>query len=192
MSDDNNEDEILMDEGDYLVAHEGLYEEMDAHGNGKYDEFNDTRNVYSSHGDFPPKISSYVGAVTHNQLELYFNGGRQEAWEQAKKEIKYIRNQLGYNKEAELKVFDLFFGKESVLFGKWRDITRRGSSYEEFCKFIATFFFECTFSKTYSWLCNHNNVDTSHYLDQNRYKELWLIMENYKRNMITQIVLGKS
>jgi hypothetical protein len=55
------------------------------------------------------------------------------------------------------------------------------SSYAEFCKFIATFFFECSFSKTYSWLCKHPNVDASHYLDQKRYSELWRLIDEYNK-----------
>ena len=91
--------------------------------------------------------------------------------------VTYFRDTLGYGGNAELCIFNHLFGNDSTLFRKWKDITKnKGSSYAEFCKFIATFFFECSFSKTYSWLCGHPDVDTSHYLDQKRYNELWRII----------------
>jgi hypothetical protein len=78
-------------------------------------------------------------------------------------EITYFRDTLGYGGNAELCIFTNLFGNDSTLFRKWKDIAnnKKGSLYAEFCKFIATFFFECSFSKTYSWLCVHPNVDTS-------------------------------
>ena len=36
---------------------------------------------------FPPKISFYVRADTHNQLEIVFNCGRDKAWRQAMQEL---------------------------------------------------------------------------------------------------------
>ena len=168
------------DEGDCLLRDEGLYGEMFARGRG---DNRDYERDMSCDG-FPPKISSYVRADTHNQLEIVFNCGRDKAWQQAMQEITYFRDTLGYGGNAELCIFNHLFGNDSTLFRKWKDITKnKGSSYAEFCKFIATFFFiECSFSKTYSWLCGHPNVDTSHYLDQKRYNELWRIIDEYNKS----------
>jgi len=166
------------DEGDCLLRDEGLYGEMYARGRG---DNRDYERDTSCDG-FPPKISSYVRADTHNQLGIVFNYGRDKAWRQAMQEITYFRDTLGYGGNAELCIFNHLFGSDSTLFRKWKDIMKnKGSSYAEFCKFIATFFFECSFSKTYSWLCGHPNVDTSHYLDQKRYNELWRIIDEYNK-----------
>jgi hypothetical protein len=64
------------DEGDCLLRDEGLYGEMYARGRG---DNRDYERDTSCDG-FPPKISSYVRADTHNQLGIVFNYGRDKAW----------------------------------------------------------------------------------------------------------------
>jgi hypothetical protein len=177
--DDEEDDEYYdVDEGDCELSDKGLYGELFARGHGNTRDYE--REMACD--NFPPKISSYVKATTRNQLVIKFNYGRNKAWRQAKREIKHFRDVLGYGGEAELNIFNHLFGNDSTLFRKWKDIMKnKRSSYAEFYKFIATFFFECSFSKSYSWLCSHPNVDASHYLDQKRYSELWRIIDEYNK-----------
>ena len=71
-SDEDEEDDEYydVDEGDRELRDEGLYGELFAHGHGNTRDYE--REMACD--NFPPKISSYVKAITHNQLQIKFNG----------------------------------------------------------------------------------------------------------------------
>ena len=48
--------------------------------------------------------------------------------------------------------------------------------------FFVTFFLECRFSIKYERLVNNPDVNTSSYMDLDRYKAIWRILDNYNKH----------
>ena len=73
----------------------------------------------------------------------------------------------------------------AVWWGKWtlRQIQKMGiRSLEEYSKFLATFFLDFCFSIRYECLVNNPDVNTSSYMDLDRYKAIWRILDNYNKH----------
>ena len=162
--------------GDFTNANEGLF---DYDANNYDDDDDDWDDDYPD--DFPPSLLSYVSANPANQIAIVFNKGQRLGWRQIKKEVCYFRDKFGMGDAAQAMIFDKLFGDESHLFFEWRKIFKKQSPYSEFCKFFATFFFECSFRCHYQWLYDHNEVDTPIYLELKRYNDMWRMIDEYNK-----------
>lgn len=182
---DNNEAEeefyeCLTDEdydeedGDYLHAYGGLYQFED-------DEFYDAPvSRQSVPAGFPPPLSSYVDVDTTIHPKISLNGGKDEAWEQVKKEASFVCDKFGVRQDATQKIFEELFGEDSKLFAAWKEVA--GSrSLSQFSAFLATFFLECRLKTTYQDLYDDNIIDTASYLTPKEYKAFWTKIDQHKK-----------
>lgn len=133
---------------------------------------------------FPPPLKDYEDITMSTHPEITFSLGQSEAWHQIKKEVSYFLKRIkDINEDSDdliQNLFDKAFGEDSTLFAKCKKIGIK--SFEEYSIFMATFFLECRFSITYQKLYDDLQVDTSDFLEPERYKAIWRSIDMYKKS----------
>ncbi len=149
MTESRDLDEYYNEEdGDFLSVLYGGDEFFDPGTRTSPGEFFDS---VQTEKDFPPSLLDYVDSLfCSRHPDISFNYGWNEAWIQAQKEVNFIRNKLGLKDDGLGTLFRKLYGEDSVLFSKFRKIGI--ASYERYCLFMATFYFECRFSTAYQKL----------------------------------------
>lgn len=175
--DEYDVDEFYDEEyGDYLNAYGGMYE----HEDEDYQEQDTDYSYGPVPKGFPPKISSYVDVDNSKHPILSFNLGKEEAWDQTKQEVEFIRERYGVRQDATLKIFEELFDEDSKLFDAWKDITGN-KSLADFSLFMATFFLECRLKTTYQDIYEDKIIDTSNYLSPDQYRGWWKKFDDYHK-----------
>ena len=170
---DNADTDTESESGDYLDL-DGAYAFED-------DMFYDAQDSMGSEdAKFPPPLSDYRYHDPSAHPKIGFNEGRNTAWAQCQKEANFFRQKLGIKGKGPNKMFKKMFGEDSELYAKIKKIGVK--SFEEYSKFLATFFFECRFSVTYERMVNDPDVNTSSYMDLDRYKAIWRMFDHHKMN----------
>ena len=81
-----------------------------------------------------------------------------------------MREKVDTKGDGKKGLFKELFGEESELYARFKKMGIR--SLEDYSKFPATFFLECRLSITYERLVNNPDVNTSSYMDLDRYKAI--------------------
>jgi len=88
---------------------------------------------------------------------------------------------VGHKEEGINQLFEILFGEDSELFGKFR--TKFGvKCFKTYCLFMVTFFLECRFSIMYSQLWEDSKVNTSNYMDVGEYLKMWSDINDYHKD----------
>jgi hypothetical protein len=169
--------------GDYLAA----YGEADGYFYDGDDCFDTRRDSIFGEAavpdEFPPPLSVWgddVGSSYHP--EVTFDQGKAKAWYKAKEEVNFVRDtqDLGYKKEGMERLFEILGGDDSELRSTFK--TKFGiRSLREYSLFMATVFLECEFSITYSKMVEHPLIDTTQYMDLDRYITIWKHLDDYHK-----------
>ena len=187
MSTSTDNDEYYNEgEGDFFsYIYEGdEYFDLDFPADHVYppDQFYDC--IDNTNSTFPPPLKDYQDITKSTHPEITFSLGQTEAWQQIQKEVNYfIKKIKSINEDSDdvmQNLFDKAFGEDSLLFAKCKRIGIK--SFEEYSIFMATFFFECRFSITYQKLYDDLQVDTSDFLEPERYKAIWRSIDTYKKS----------
>jgi len=128
---------------------------------------------------FPPPLDNYVPNDPSSHPRIGFNEGRDIACLQCQQEVNYFREKVGMKGDGMEGLFKKLFGEDSELYARFKKMGIR--SLEDYLKFLAAFFLECRFSITYERLVNDPDVNTSSYMDLDRYKAIWRILDNYNK-----------
>ena len=148
-----------------------------------FDGLSDERggDYQSAPDDWPPPLEFWDCDDTASlHPKITFDAGKKTAWEQAKKEVEFLRNKLGHKSAGVDKAFDFLFGESSELFGKFK--SKFGIGFYQYSLFMATFLYECKYSVVYSKLVNDPDNITEHYMDLKMYLDLWKKLDNYNKD----------
>jgi len=107
---------------------------------------------------------------------INFNGANKNAWKQTKHEVLFIRKMCGAGVGDFMKSV---YGRNSRLFAKFKLFGI--DSFYEFNKFMATFFFECRYGRTYQRLYDDPRVNTSDLLEPKVYLQMWRKIDDYHK-----------
>lgn len=172
-----DEDEFYdEDAGDFLNAYgnsDGYFQDEDGfYFDAEEVPAADPRSLQRD--EFPPPISKWgLDVGVSERPTISFDKAKAFAWEQCKKEVNFVRGKLQglHVTPAVDRAFDLLFGIDSELFARFK--TKISADFETHCLFMATFYFECSFSVTYRKLYEDTKVDTTDLMDVDAYLGMW-------------------
>ena len=127
---------------------------------------------------WPPKLSEWENN-NDSVPGIHFNVAIKRAWEQTKQEVYFLRKKYGIGVEGLDTFMEEVYGKNSRLFSKFKLIGF--ASFYDYNKFLATFFCECRYGKTYKRLYDDQRVNTSDLLDPKDYLQFWKKIEDYHK-----------
>ena len=169
------------------------WESNPAWDDDKFDDWEDFENWDGMGMDdvrmvFNPKPKDWRHVPFTNVPKVTMDKARNDCWENAKKEINFIRDKIesmnvsGATNDME-KVALLLCGRDSNLFHHWKKIV--GSSYPttylDFAEWIGAFYFSCHMGKNYTKLEKATRVDTDDFASSIDYNKVWNCMEEYAK-----------
>lgn len=115
---------------------------------------------------------------------------RDNNWKHAKEEINMLLKKLDaveFNAtrtdESGIRIekfIDIVFGSKSRLYFLISEI-KRSITFEEYIRWICSFFFSCSLNMSYSEICKNDRIDTRELCSEEEYLDLWKRIEEHNK-----------